>query len=934
MRGRLAKMEAMMNNPLVALTQFGQSVWCDNLSRELIRSGELKSLVERDGVSGITSNPTIFQKAISQDRGYDNDIHELVDEGKTVEEIYEHLAADDIRETADILSGIYEKSSGADGYVSLEVSPHLAYDTNGTIDQVKHLFELVGRKNVMIKIPATPQGMPAISEAVAAGINVNITLIFSLEQYRDAATAYIEGIERLAAAGGDVGTPASVASFFVSRVDTMIDERLKDVLDPRSRTAATQLLGKAAIANARLAYVMYKEIFFGERFSRLAAQGARRQRLLWGSTSTKNPTYPDTYYVDELIGPDTVNTIPPVTLNAYRDHGKPASTLEEGLEEARGVFEQLNDLGIDVPEVMDRLLEDGVKSFADSYDALLAEISKKRTRLLRGWGHRSASLGAVQKRVDETLLDLDNRKISEGIWTGDASIWCDGAAAQAAINQRLGWLQVVESMAGEKQRLTDFVEEIRAEGFTTVVLLGMGGSSLASEVFASLFGPREGYLDLKVLDTTVPGSILDLEGRLDMDRTLFIVSSKSGGTLEVTSLYKYFRSKMEQRFGDQAGRHFVAITDPGTGLGKLASEHRFRRVFLNPPDVGGRFSALSYFGLVPAALVGVDLDHLLMRAGQAVEASGPGVTSLESPGVWLGVVMGDAALSGRDKLTLLLSPGVSAFGGWLEQLIAESTGKNGTGVLPIDGEPLGAPDKYGTDRLFVYLRLDDAGTFDSEVSTLEQAGHPVVTLRLHSPYDVGREMFRWEFATAVAGSLLGINPFDEPNVQEAKDLTRKFLESYQKQGNLPALDRVDGDSPDLSYALNAFLEPVKPGDYVAFNAFIQPTAENRSILQTMRALVRDRFSVATAVGFGPRYLHSTGQIHKGGADTGHFILLTADDAQDVPIPGAPYSFGVLKSAQSMGDYEALKKRGRRILNVHLKSEAGLAALLGCLHEPA
>ncbi|MBI4965709.1 MAG: bifunctional transaldolase/phosoglucose isomerase [Desulfomonile tiedjei] len=919
-----------MTNPLVELSFLGQSVWYDNLGRELLRSGMLGRLVHEDGVRGVTSNPTIFQKAISSEKTYDNDLHVLVDQGRDVEAIYESLAIEDIREAADLLKGVYDETSGMDGYVSLEVSPRLAYDTAGTLEQVRRLFELVNRKNLMIKVPATPQGLLAVKDLIASGININITLIFSLEQYLNAAMAYVEGMEEWVASGGNPGQIASVASFFVSRVDSMVDERLEEITDPNFKSLASELVGKAAIANAKMAYALFKEIFYGERFASLKSRGARPQRVLWASTSTKNPSYPDTYYVDPLIGQDTVNTMPHVTLEAYKDHGTPAVRIEEGVDEAREVFGQLEAMGINIGEIMDQLLENGVKAFADSYDMLLKEIEKKRTRLLRGWGHRSASLGALQPRVDATLARLDADKTTESLWTGDTALWAGDPDVRSAIGQRLGWLQAVETMIGEKQRLKDFADEIRSSGFTTAVLLGMGGSSLASEVFADCFGAADGYLDLKVLDTTVPGTILDVDRNLDLKRTLFIVSSKSGGTIEVMSLYKYFRARMEQALGPDAGKSFIAITDPGTGLGKMASEHGFRRVFLNPPNIGGRFSALSYFGLVPAALIGMELDRFLMRAAQAVEASGPEVPSLESPGTWLGVIMGELALADKDKLTLIISPALSGFGTWLEQLVAESTGKEGRGVIPVAGEPVGHPDAYGHDRLFVYSRLDGDTSYDEHISALEKSGQPVVTQRLHSAYDIGREMFRWEFATAVAGAILKVNPFDEPNVQESKDITKRLLEAYKKENKIPDGEKVAVGDPGLTSALGKFVASIKPADYVAINAFIRPRTENIDILQAVREEFRDKFKVATTLGFGPRYLHSTGQIHKGGPDKGVYILVTSEDEEDVPIPGEPYSFSVLKSAQSIGDYEALKNKGRRIIRVHLGKESELKGLLNAV----
>ena len=917
-----------MINPLTGITELGQAVWFDDLSRDLITSGRLQTLIEIDGVSGISSNPTILQKAINTGRDYDHDGHHLVDSGLSVEGIYEGLAVSDIRAAADLLRPVYEKTSARDGYVSLEVSPSLAYDTAATVAHVKRLFQLADRENVMIKVPGTQQGLEAVPELIASGININITLIFSLEQYRSAADAYVQGIQELLTAGGDARHVASVVSFVISQVDTMLDEILEEVSDPASKSIARGLMGKAAISNAKMAYGMYKEIFHGIRFASLMEKGARPQRIVWASTSTKTSNYPDTYYVDSLIGPETVSTMRASTLEAYRDHGRPAARLEEGLEAASGVFSQLEELGIDMQLVMENLLENGVRSFVESFENLLSEIAVKRTRLLRGWGHRSASLGGLQQRVDECLAQCDKRKISETLWASDASLWTDDQATQVAIRDRLGWLHVVETMVGEKPRLRDFADEVRGAGFEHAVLLGMGGSSLAPEVFSSSFGSAEGFLDLRVLDTTVPGRILEVERSVNLEKTLFIVASKSGGTIEVLSLFKYFWAKMENLFENSAGERFIAITDPGTSLGKLASEHRFRKVFLNPSDIGGRFSALSYFGLVPAALIGVDLDRLLMRASQAVEAAGPEVPSLENGGLWLAAIMSEAAVSGVDKLSLIISPMLQSFGWWLEQLIAESTGKEGKGIIPIEGEPPADPENYGNDRFFVYLRIDDAGVYDHHVSALEKAGHPVTTFRLHGPYDLGREMFKWEFATANAGALLGINPFDEPNVKESKDNTKRILELYKRESKVPQGERVEIDAPDLPSMLNSFLSPARPGNYVAFNAFISPSQKNQEILQTLRVLVREKYRTATVVGFGPRFLHSTGQIHKGGPDKGFFIEITSEDAEDLPIPGEAFSFGVLKSAQSLGDYEALKSRGRRIIRVHLSSEADLEKLIG------
>lgn len=916
-----------MSSRLREISGLGQSVWYDFISRELLKSGQLKRLIEEDGVTGVTSNPSIFQKSISGEKIYDHDLHRLVDLGLDLNGIYEGLVIADIREAADLLLPVYEKTGGVDGYVSLEVSPELAFDTKGTINEAQRLFELVDRRNLMIKVPATPQGFPAIRDLLGMGVNVNVTLMFSLDQYRNTAHAYVEGARKWVTAGGNPAQIASVASFFVSRVDTLVDNRLEEIADPKARSAAREVMGRTGIANAKMAYELFRGIFYGEPFAELRDKGVRVQRVLWASTSTKNPAYPDTYYADNLIGPDTINTFPTATLDAFRDHGTAEARLEHGMDEAKAVFEKLEQLEVNMDAVMAQLLAEGVQAFADSFQKLLQGIEEKRSRLLRGWGHRSASLGDLQNRVDETLNWCREENTAAKIWEEQASLWKDDPNHMKEIARRLGWLRIVASMNGEVEALKAFAEDVRKDGFKHAVLLGMGGSSLAAEVFRTCYGVNSGYLDLRVLDTTVPDTIARLERGLELDRTLFIVSSKSGGTIEVVSLFKYFWEKMKTLAGNNAGKHFIAITDPGTSLGKLASENGFRKIFLNPPDIGGRFSALSYFGLVPAALIGADLHRILMRASQAVEASGPDVPPLENPGLWLGVIIAKAALEGADKLTLLISPAIESYGLWLEQLIAESTGKEGKGILPIHSEPAGTPDNYNKDRLLVYLRMDDHGDFDWFVAAMEQAGHPVVTLRLHTPVDLGREIFRWEFATAVAGAILQINPFDQPNVQESKDFTKNILELHRNEGKLPQAERLSVEDEGFATAIERLISTVKEGDYVALNAFIDPTEEVVKLLQSIRVALRNKLKTATTLGFGPRYLHSTGQIHKGGPDKGSFIQVTMDDQTDMGVPGEPYSFRILKEAQALGDYEALKRRGRRIVRVHLKSTDDLQKLL-------
>ena len=910
-----------MSNPIQQARELGQSTWYDNIRRGLITSGELAELIEF-GITGMTSNPTIFEKAIAGSTDYDAALLEMVHSGKTPAEAFEALALQDIRGAADLLRGVYDETDGADGYVSLEVPPTLAHDTSATVAEAHRLFGALDRPNVMIKVPATPQGAPAIRQLIADGINTNVTLVFSLDSYRQVMEAYISGMEELVANGGDPSSVASVASFFVSRVDTAVDALLHERI--RGGAAGLRpLLGKAAIANARKAYALFLHTFGQDRFEALRAQGARVQRPLWASTSTKDPGYPDTLYVDSLIGPDTVNTMPPVTVTAVLDHGRPAVTLDDSAKDAQSTLDALARADIDMGEVTEKLLADGVSAFTRSYDAVLASIQEKQAKLLAE--HLPGeTLGEHASTVKEVVERLQRDDAAARIWRKDHTVW---RPDPTAITDRLGWLTAPELMGEQVPMLEGFAQEVREAGFRQVVLLGMGGSSLGPEVLRRTFGNAPGYPEPFVLDSTVPGWVRSVTDAIDAKHTLFIVSSKSGGTLEVSSFYQHFRSLLEPLVGaGAAGGHFVAITDQGTSLEELAQHDSFRRTFLNPSDIGGRFSVLSHFGLVPAALMGLDVARLLDRAHRMSEACASFVRGQENPGLWLGAVMGSLAKKGLDKLTLVTSPAIAAYGLWVEQMLAESLGKEDTGIIPVAGEPLAEASVYGHNRLFVYLRLagDDNIAADAHLEAVEMAGHRVLRLEVADLYDLGGEFYRWEFATAVAGAILGVHPFDQPNVQAAKDLTQQVLVGYQEKGRFADMD--------VPTSVEALLRQAQPGDYLALLVYLPQTPEIDRLLDELRRLVVERYGIATTAGYGPRYLHSTGQLHKGGPATGLFLQLTGGQPVDLPIPGQSYTFQVLAEAQAQGDLQALQKRGRRLARHDLGADAasGLQQLVDSL----
>ena len=919
---------------LHTLANMGQAIWFDYIRRSLITSGELQSLIDQ-GIRGVTSNPTIFEKAIAGSSDYDDDLRALVHNGLSIEEVYEHLALDDIARTADLFRKVYDDTDGLDGYVSIEVSPVLAYDTERTVHEARRLFAALGRPNIMIKVPATAEGVPAIETLIAEGINVNVTLLFSVGRYEEVAHAYLCGLEKYRASGGDIARVASVASFFVSRVDTSLDPELEN-------HGLSDLMGKIAVANAKVAYGLFGGIFSGDRWLALEQQGARPQRLLWASTGTKNPKYPDTLYVDELIGPHTVNTLPPATLQAFLDHGKTESTLGTGLEEARGQISRLAQAGIDLEAVTSKLQKDGVDLFAGSFRSLMDSIAAKRRAVISGWHQMTSALGELQARVDARLGEMDKAGVMSRIHAHDHTVWSE---SPREIANRLAWLSLPADILESTDGMEQFARDMSSKGYTRALLLGMGGSSLAPDVMRAVFGVREGYLDLAVVDSTDPDFLAAESQRLDPARTLFIVSTKSGTTVETLSLFRYFYTATADALGaENAGEHFVAITDPGSPLVDMAGKYGFRNIFLNEPDLGGRYSALSHFGLVPAALMGADVKSLLDRALIMTENCQAGTCSRKgaNSGGILGAILGEAALTGRNKVTFFLSPGIASFGDWVEQLIAESTGKQGTGIVPIVRERPGSPGQYRDDRLFVSLRLEGDHTHDKVLDGLEKAGHPVVRIALHDLCDIGGQFYLWETATAVAGHILGVNPFDQPDVEAAKKRATEAVELFRKTGSLPepapALQdqniSVYGDvrAETLPDALASFLGGADEASFVAIQAYLPPSDENGEALDRLRTKIRDTRRIAVMSGYGPRYLHSTGQLHKGDEGRGLFIQITRQVSDDLAVPDEPgswqstISFGTLESAQALGDWNALKEKGRRVLRLHILDKDVPAAL--------
>ena len=932
-------MPTASKNPLLALEACGQAVWFDYIRRKMI-GPELDALIQDDGLRGITSNPAIFENAIGHSDDYDAQIEALLrrnDLGPMA--LYEELAIEDIQAAADKLLPVYERTKKIDGYVSLEVSPYLARDTAATVAEARRLWARVARPNLMIKVPGTKEGVPAIETLIAEGININVTLLFAQDAYIDVANAFISGLERCAKARKDISHVASVASFFISRIDAAVDTQIDAKIKGGASKSIEGLKGKVAIANAKLAHAKYQELCASPRWKALAKAGAQPQRLLWASTGTKNPAYPDTYYVTTLIGNETVNTMSPPVLAAFRDHGVAKIAITDDVDGARKVLKDLDAAGISLKDITDKLVVEAVRLFADAFDKLLEVVETKRIALE---GERQTKLTAtlpdeLQRAVDAEIEAWRAGGRIRRLWAKDTGLWSGGDE-----NKWIGWLDIASrevERAAEYKALTE-----TAKKYEHVLLLGMGGSSLGPEVLRETFGRIAGHPQLHVLDSTDPAQIRATEAAIDLKKTLFIVSSKSGGTLEPNIFKQYFFDRARQVIGPQeAAKRFIAVTDPGSNMQKVAERDKFSQIFLGDSTIGGRYSVLSPFGLVPGAAMGIDIARFLNAALLMVRSCGPDVPARVNPGVQLGAIFGVAGKMGRDKITVLTGPGLEDFGAWTEQLIAESTGKVGEGLIPVDLESVADPAAYGKDRLFVHFAL--TGRPDPQaarIAALEKSGHPVVRITMAHAYQLGQEFFRWELATAVAGSILGIHPFDQPDVEASKIATKKLMDVYEKSGSLPAESPILSDSGVKLYAdsanaaalakaakdktldgyLRAHFARLGAGDYAGFLAYIPRDAKTIAALQDARHVVRDGRKVATVVGFGPRFLHSTGQDYKGGPNSGVFLQITCDDAADLPVPDQKYTFGAVKAAQARGDFDVLSERGRRALRVHLGPSLG------------
>ncbi len=936
--------------PSFDLHAAGQSPWLDSISRKLLDSGTLKKYVNEKGLLGVTSNPAIFQKAISSGEGYEKDARKMFRAGKSVLEVYDALTISDIQRACDLFLSVYKKSNREHGYVSLEVLPVLAYRAEETLAEARRLFKLVKRPNLMIKVPATAAGIPVVEQLIADGINVNITLMFSLQDYRNVIEAYLRGLERRLKAKKPLNVVHSVASVFVSRIDVAVDQKLdaliKDNQDAEKLVLLQNLKGKAAVSNSKLIYQEFKSILQSSRWQKLSKAGAFAQKVLWASTSTKNPAYPTLCYVEPLVGRETVNTLPEPTWEAVLEQGKiKANAVEEGVTEARAVVDRLRAFGINVDAICGDLQTAGVKLFEQAFEDLMRTLELKKIE-------SSAKVRApkvtytLPEEISESVksaVDLSVQDDLHARWIKkDTSLWSVEEGHIKVINNRLGWVEICDKILSRVYEIDLLRAKLLSRGIRDVVLLGMGGSSLAAEVF-SIVLPKISTPALKfhLLDTTDPQAIAAVEAKINLKKAFFLVASKSGGTIETVSQFQYFYGRVSKAYRGakkETGSHFMAITDPGSGLQQLAKENQFEAIFLNPSDIGGRYSALSFFGLMTAGLCGLDMRSAINDARAALEEMRTEKNLTKNPGIYLGIVLGQLADADVNKLTFWTTPKLRILGDWAEQLIAESTGKQGKGIVPIVGEQTFDPKAYGRDRYFVVLKEPGkkVAALDKAVKAVRKAGFPVIEIQWSNWSNVGGEILKFEIATSIASSLMGINPFDEPNVKESKDMTGALLSDLAAGKSWPQpkpiLNFSAKPSSQDQKTLSDYLGEVKQGDYVAILGYFERNAKTIAAMDKLQSYLAQELKVPVLYGFGPRYLHSIGQLYKGGPRTGRFIELFVKDSKKLDVPGAGYTFSQLKQAQALGDYQAFSSKNIPVLAVQFGANpiAGVQTLLSSL----
>ncbi len=943
----------MDDNPLWELRGSGQGVWLRGLRRLFGQADFLAGLPASYGVSGVETDLVLLAGAVARGPEYRDSLASWAHSEPAARPV-EALLAEEAAIVARLLAPLYEETEGRDGYVSVDIDPSLAHDAEAMSTAIRRLRAAIDEPNVIPRLPPTESGCAVFEALTADGRSVQVGPVFSLAAVERVTSAFIRGARRLPERAAPPGRLASVISLGLASLDEAVDEVVQALIRAAGgdTSGAESLLGSAATAIAKVACRRQRDLLANGLPVHLLPSGPGSLRLMWSDLATADPRRRRLRYVERLIGPDTVAVMPLGLLRDFAGAGLVEPTLGRRVDEAEEIIGEVEDLGIDLGAIgatleaqhVDRLTlhyEELDNVIRAAIEAVGADEARAGERAAAG-----APWSAAEPEIAGTLVDAEHidGRLPSRLWQKDTSLWSDDPATRELIGNRLGWLDLIESTPLMIRSVRGFVEQIEEGDVDDVIVLGMGGSSLCAEVCRQVFAVD----NVRIVDSTIPAHVAAVAAAVDPARTLVVVASKSGTTIEVQALLDFFYARAAPML-DRPGRRFVAITDPGTPLEQAAHERGFRRLWHAPTDVGGRFSAFSVFGILPMELMGIDSVAIHDSARRMAASCAAGTDPTVNPGTRLGVALFNAHESGRDKLTFSFSPALAAFGLWVEQLVAESTGKEGLGLVPIIEEPRGEADQYGDDRVFVALELAGAEVAGQGewLDDLRAEGHPVMRFVLDDLHQIGAEFVRWQIAVATAGSLMGINPFDQPDVQASKDRTTAILAAYPTgtpmsdrapvamgtgwavfadlERDVELAERQVGDG--LDRWMSAHLGRAQVPDYVALQAFVAREPRTRKAFQEIRRLLRERRGVASTLGWGPAFLHSTGQLHKGGPDHGIFLQITADDTEDIEVPGAGYSFGRLARAQSLGDLAALEERGRRVLRVHLSAAASGAELL-------
>jgi len=924
-------------NPIQSLHSLGQSLWLDYIRRDSLDSGELAARVAAGELRGVTSNPTIFESALLSSDSYQDDLRRFSQAGWTAEKIFDQLVIDDIRAAADIFLPLFEQTNGGDGFVSIEVNPEFADDTSKTIEEARRLWGAVNRPNAMIKIPATLAGLPALESSIREGINVNATLIFSLGRYIEVMEAYMTGLEGRLEEGGSLNHVASVASFFVSRIDSALDEKLQEVIQRGEGEGerASSLLGKVAIASSKLSYAQFVATFQGERFQRLAARGAQIQRPLWASTSTKNPDYPDTYYVDHLIGPDTVNTLPEATLKAFKDHGSPELTLTENISTARSQLQALDDLGISIAEAADRLERQGVSKFVSSYRSILRTIDKKVVTFQQ-------ELTALEPKLRETLAELDRDEVGKRLWQEDATLWVERDREKEQIRRWLGWLSAPAKMSTGLAEIVDFALEALAPEITTLVIIGSGCGIITAEMLARILAPPDG-LNYHILNTANPDDIRAITRKTSPEATLYLIVDPSSGAGIPERLLSFFWEEAARKLEEKTGDHFIVITQGGSTLQSWSVEQGIHKIIVEDFRDDLWCSPFNRTNLLPAALAGADLDSFVRGGVNMTRACGPLVDAAKNPGLFLGSVMAAALRSGRDKVTLFADPPLEPALKWIEYLLAAGRRGQDDGIISIRDEPSGPGNVYGDDRLFVYLRV--SGAMDRRLQDWIHAGIPVLVLETGTnTEEMGELLVQWQFGAAIALHLLSVNPTDFDAMHRSRAELQHILHRLERKRELPHPDSLwEGDGVQLrassrglkftgggvSDVIDLVLNESQNAGGVGLRLYTPVSQTLQGKVRRLRRVFRDQLGLfslteVAGCGFDPT---------RGLKDIVYLILMVRP-RKDVPVPGKTYTFGNLFEGQALSDLAAMKDFGSPFLFFHFDAQRQLSDFLLAMTKAA